>query len=91
MKIFPPYRQILELQSNFPDLLELLDHLGGFDQNYNNDVLKTLNDISKKHQTPITVLYHQFLSNEVTSLYSNLKIKFSAKTQIDNNLRWFES
>lgn len=83
-----PYREILESRSSFPNLIELQDHLGGFDKKYNNVIFRTLDDTSKKNQTHTTILYHQFLSYEVKKLYPNLKIKFFAKPQINYNLRW---
>jgi hypothetical protein len=91
MIVYFPYQEILESQNYVPDEIELRDHLGGFDQNYNNAVLQVLDHNAKNRETPVTVLYHQFLSNEVTNLYSDLKIKFNVQHQIYGNLKWFES
>jgi hypothetical protein len=60
-----------------PLVVQIYDHLGGYDQNLHNDVLYYIDKQAQLQQTPITVKYHQILDDTVRRQYKNLKMDYN--------------
>ena len=79
----PPrdYDKILQDPSWVPDKFLFNDHIGGFDINLQNKILKRLNDFASQENKIFDITVHQIFTNNITSTYPNLKITFSIENQ----------
>lgn len=79
----PPrvYDKILQDPSWVPDKFLFNDHMGGFDINLQNKILKRLNDFASQENKIFDITVHQIFTNNITSTYPNLKITFSIENQ----------
>lgn len=72
-----PYPLFESPLSNMPTKITLEDHLLGFDQCFNNPILKAIDDYSFINNKRITVYYHQILDNQIKEKYPNLDLVFN--------------
>jgi len=75
-----------ESLSFLPTEMELYDHLNGFDSDGNNTILEMINSCAVKNDNFYTVVYHNILSDDIKSKYTNLTIKFDPELQDRLNL-----
>lgn len=70
-------RDPYDLPDTLPACLVLEDHLGGFDQNFYNHALHSIDQYAKQHDFTIQVHLSQILEPAVKQLYPNLNIHFA--------------
>ena len=64
-----------------PVTVRLIDHLFGFDSNFENQLLRAFDDLAQ----PITIHTEYILDDQVKRKYPNLDIRFAAPTMIQGN------
>ena len=85
-----PYTEILVGDLNLTvDQIELMDHLSGFDSNFNNNVLEKLNNTAQLQKKNIPIIYHNILDKKVIDKYQGLEFKFDPVLQNKLNLSVF--
>jgi hypothetical protein len=77
-----PYNSFKLPLNNLPAEITLVDHLTGFDQCFNNSILKAIDDYSFVNNKRTTVYYHQILEKNITDRYPNLQIEFELPLDI---------
>jgi len=77
MIITPPYKLFDLPLRPLPAKIMLVDHLRGFDQEYNNTILAAIDNYSKTNNKRTVVDYHQILDAPIKEKYSNLDIRFN--------------
>jgi hypothetical protein len=70
-------------------LVRLVDHIGGFSQDFQNEILNHLDIQASQRQNILDVTYHQVLEPDVKNLYPHLKIHFDAGMQNSRNFTSF--
>ena len=91
MKYIPfPYLELDQLEL-MPCELRLLDHLYGFDQNFNNIVLDKLQTHANLNNIRYKIEYHEILDKKIKDLYPNLQIEINADFINVTNMHFFHS
>ena len=90
IKVGPRMYETL-VERDLPDSIWLADHLGGFNSTGFNTLLTKLNTKAQQQNKTYDITYHQILDSDITSQYSNLKIKFSSKFQQEMNFFYFKN
>lgn len=72
-----PYKVFDFPLCRLPTEIILEDHLNGFDQKFNNPILKTIDDYSKANKKRTIVYYHQILDTPIKEKYSALDLRFN--------------
>jgi hypothetical protein len=85
MHIGFPYHEIYDSLCVLPTQLTLSDHLGGFQQDYTNDIFKVLSS----HDCEYRVTWHQVVNDKIRDRYSSLQLGFSPELQDRLNLSHF--
>lgn len=69
-----------------PKVIVLKDHLGGFDDNFSNEIISVVNQRAKEQNKIQKVLYHQPLEKIITNQYDNCQFEIDSAMQ-----RWFHT
>lgn len=72
---FPYSRIFLDIENQSDIYLD--DHLGGFDANFNNSVLRFIDDYAEKKQKILKVEWHQIAEPQIKICYPNLDLRFN--------------
>jgi hypothetical protein len=81
-----PYNLFKLPLNNLPTKIALMDHLMGFDQCFNNSILKAIDNYSGINNKRTTVYYHQILEKNITDRYPNLQMEFKLPAKIKTTM-----
>jgi hypothetical protein len=70
------YGEVYDSIDTLESVIEIPDHLGGFDSDMNNALLDFLNNYAIKHDKIYTVVIHILLRREIKAKYSNIQFGY---------------
>jgi hypothetical protein len=85
-----PYKEISDWENRpLPEVIELIDHIGGYTSIKTNAILGKLNEIASNQKKILVINYHSLIDQVIKTHYSNLHIKFDSDLQNRLNLNKF--
>ena len=75
---------------DIPEYFWFNDHFGGYDENFVNPVLDSLNDQARSISVPYHFIHHQIVDRKIKQHYSNIEFHYSPQMMIDTLFHRFE-